>query len=372
MVQVVPQVRIEIGQGRMSVVVWKLALVGVLTLAASARAAEWKEEDFAHKEAHPYVVLPSKDLHVAETVIGNVRFYRAAKGDTFLDLARFFGLGYNEIRDANPGVDEWMPPESQAVILPTAWILPQGDYQGVVVNIPEMRLYYFHPRKGDSPLLVTTYPLGLGRDDWRTPQGKFKITEKTVNPRWVIPESIKQERIKNYGSTEDFIEGGAPDNPLGKYRLRLTLPLVGIHSTNIPWGVGMQVSHGCVRLYPEDMDKLFPIIPVGTPGEFLYQPVKIGARGGRIYAEVSPDIYGYVPALYREAVRIVGGLGWAARVDERRLRRAVEEQSGVPLDITAGAGDQDIKEEDLRKARERGPAALPSDRGPAVLPSDRG
>lgn len=356
-------VRFGSGWEKVSSFLCKLAFLGALTLAGAARAAEWREEDFAHKQAHPYVVMPGKDLRVAESVIGNVRFYRAAKGDTFLDLARFFGLGYNEIRDANPGVDEWLPPENQAVILPTAWILPQSDYQGIVVNVPEMRLYYYHPRQNDGPLLVTTYPLGLGRDDWRTPLGKFKITEKTVNPRWVIPESIKQERIRNYGSTEDFIEGGDPENPLGKYRLRLSLPLVGIHGTNIPWGVGMQVSHGCVRLYPEDMEKFFPLIPVGTPGEFLYQPVKIGARGGRIYAEVSPDIYGYVPALYREAVRIVSGLGWAARVDERRLRRAVEEQSGVPLDITAGAGDQDIKEEDLGKSRDRSVFVPQPDRG---------
>jgi L,D-transpeptidase ErfK/SrfK len=147
---------------------------------------------------------------------------------------------------------------------------PQGAFKGVVVNIPEMRLYYFHPRKAGEPQRVTTYPVGLGRDEWRTPKGKFKVLGKTKNPTWVIPESIRQEHIKERNDPRTMIEGGAADNPLGKYRLELTMPGYRIHGTDIPWGVGMQVSHGCVRLYPEDIEQLFPIVPVGTPGEFIY------------------------------------------------------------------------------------------------------
>ncbi|MGH7785227.1 MAG: L,D-transpeptidase family protein, partial [Candidatus Binatia bacterium] len=285
----------------------------------------------------PYVVVPSRDPARADTVLGSVRQYTPTSGDTFLDLARFYGLGYNELEQANPGIDPWIPAiKATSVVLPTAWVLPQVPYEGVAVNIPEMRLYYFHPRRDGAPQLVTTYPVGLGRDEWRTPKGKFKIQGKTKNPTWVIPESIREEHIRERGDHRKMIPGGAPDNPLGKYRLELTMPGYRIHGTDIPWGVGMQVSHGCVRLYPEDIEALFPIVPVGARGEFIYQPVKIGARGGRIFAEVAPDIYTLTPGMFSEARRIVTDLGWQDHVDMAKLERAVKEQNGVPVDITLG------------------------------------
>jgi L,D-transpeptidase ErfK/SrfK len=240
-------------------------------------------------------------------------------------------------------------------------VLPQGDAKGVIINIPEMRLYYFHERRKGGPLLVSTFPVGLGRDDWRTPRGKFKVIGKTKDPTWVIPESIREERIREKGRYEKMIPGGSPDNPLGKYRFELNMPGYRIHGTNIPWGVGMQVSHGCIRLYPEDIEQLFPMVPTGTPGEFAYQPVKIGARDGRIYAEVHPDIYTLTPGLFSEARRILTELGWMEWVDAKRLQRAVEEQSGVPLDVTLD-GDNDMPEENLRPAGESPQRRIP-DRG---------
>jgi L,D-transpeptidase ErfK/SrfK len=328
------------------------AAVSLLLLAAvPAGAGRWTEEDFNRKIAAVprYRVIPGADLAVAETVVGSTRYYHARSGDTFLDLARFYSLGFNEIEQANPGIDQWLPPEDQPIVLPTEWVLPQTPYAGVVVNIPEMRLYYFPAARNGEPVQVITYPVGLGRDDWRTPAGKFRVRGKTVNPTWNIPPSIQQERIAEKGFSEKMIPGGHPDNPLGKYRIELTLPMYGIHGTNIPWGVGMQVSHGCVRLYPEDIEALFPLIDVGAPGEFVYQPVKIGARGGRVIAEVHPDIYRLTPGLYREAMRIADGLRWTQRIDRRALERAVQEQSGVPVDVTAG-GEQ-FGGEDLRPAR---------------------
>jgi L,D-transpeptidase ErfK/SrfK len=305
-----------------------------------AQQGRWSEEDFYNKArlTKPYVAVPSRDPARANTLIGSVRRYVPTQGDTFLDLARFYGLGYNELEQANPGIDPWIPGiKATSVVLPTAWVLPQVPYEGVVVNIPEMRLYYFHPHKeGSGSVLVTTYPVGLGRDDWRTPKGKFKVKGKTVNPTWVIPDSIREEHIRERGDYRTLIPGGAPDNPLGKYRLELTMPGYRIHGTDIPWGVGMQVSHGCVRLYPEDIEALYPQIGVGTPGEFIYQPVKIGARNGRIYAEVSPDIYTLTPGMFTEARRVVDQLGWAQYVDQAKLQRAVEEQNGVPMDVTVG------------------------------------
>ena len=308
----------------------------VVLLAVPVLAAQWTEDDFYRKAAvaQPFVVVASDNPALATSVIGHRRFYAASKGDTFFDLARFYGLGYNELGEANPGIDPWVPGENKVILLPTEWVLPQAAYNGIVVNIPEMRLYYFQPRKGKGPQLVSTYPVGLGRDDWRTPMGKFRVRGKTKNPTWNIPVSIQKERVADKGFTEKSIAGGSPDNPLGKYRIELTLPLYTIHGTNIPWGVGMQVSHGCIRLYPEDIEHLFPRVPVGTVGEFVYQPVKIGARGHHIYAEVHRDIYNLRPALYREARGIIAKLGWEDRVDMKLLAKAVEEQSGVPLDIT--------------------------------------
>lgn len=318
------------------------AVLAVLVAAVAPAAAErWDEDDFNSKArlTEPYAMIASTDPAVADTMIGSIRHYAPVKGDTFLDLARFYGLGYNELEQANPGVDPWIPAfKSTSIVLPTAWIIPQGAHQGLVVNIPEMRLYYFHPRtNGETVQRVTTYPVGLGRDEWRTPSGKFKVIGKTKNPTWIIPESIRQEHIRERGDHRTMIPGGAPDNPLGKYRLELTMPGYRIHGTDIPWGVGMQVSHGCVRLYPEDIESLFPIVPVGAPGEFIYEPVKIGARDGRIYAEVAPDIYRLIPDMYAEANRLVTELGWQHVVDQEKLRQAVEAKNGVPTDITLGS-----------------------------------
>jgi len=334
---------------------WWVPLTVVLAACLPSRLSgdegRWTETDFYRKAkaTRPFVVVGSNDPAKAVSVIGAPRLYYPHKGDTFLDIARFYGLGYNELEMANPGVDPWVPPEGKAIILPTEFVLPQAPYEGIVVNIPEMRLYYFH--KGKGAQLVSTWPVGLGRDEWRTPQAKFHVRGKTINPAWNIPESIRKERIAEKGFSETTIPGGSPDNPLGKYRISLTLPMYGIHGTNIPWGVGMQVSHGCVRLYPEDIEELFPMVPVGTPGQFVYQPVLIGARRGRIYAQVVPDIYRLTPGLFREAERIIQSLGWTNRVDPARLERAVEEQTGIPVDITRGGGAED----ELHPTREDAP-----------------
>lgn len=310
--------------------------VGVLPArAALADGQRWSEEVFYRKPlGRPYIVTPGRDLRRSTTVFGSLRYYQAQKGDTFLDIARYYDLGINELEEANPDIDPWLPPPGKPILLPMQWVLPDvQEYKGIVVNIPEMRLYYFRPAGADA-VVVTTYPVGLGRDDWKTPVGKFTVREKTVNPVWVLPESIKQEHRKDGRPAPDFIPGGHPDNPLGKYRLRLSMPLYGIHGTNIPWGVGMQVSHGCIRLYPEDIEHLFPLVPVGTPGEFVYQPVKAGVRDGRVYLEVHKDIYDHTLALHREARRVLEKLGLAPLADAEKVKEVVMKQNGVPEDVT--------------------------------------
>ena len=311
-----------------------LACLIALTCARAA-SADYDEEVFQRKAIPGYSIPTPTKGSSTDTVIGQVRVYRIRKGDTLLDVARYFDLGWNEIIDANPYIDPWVPPAGSTILLPTEWVLPCCSYDGVVVNIPEMRLFYFHRSKDDPrTTVVHTFPVGLGRDDWRTPTGKFKIRGKTLNPQWNIPESIRKEHIAERGDPRTFIAGGDPENPLGRHRIELTLPMYGIHGTNIPWGVGMQVSHGCVRLYPEDIERLFPLVPVGAPGEFTYQPVKVGMREGAVYLEAHNDIYGNAPAPYREAVAALGRAGLGDRADEQALLRALQDQAGMPVRIT--------------------------------------
>ncbi len=258
--------------------------------------------------------------------------HRIRQGETLLDVARYFDLGMNEIIDANPGVDIWNPKVGSTVSVPTQWVLPCCTYEGMIVNVPEMRLYYFQKAPGDpGTTIVRTYPLGLGRDDRRTPKGSFTVTGKTVNPTWVIPERIRQDHIRETGDARRSIPGGAPDNPLGKYRFELSLEPYRIHGTNIPWGIGMLVSNGCARLYPEDVEHLFPLVSAGTKGGFIYQPVKVGTRGGNVYVESHADLYKQGVGMPSNAGKTLGLAGVTPA--DSQVSRVVREAQGVPKRI---------------------------------------
>jgi L,D-transpeptidase ErfK/SrfK len=331
---------------------------GVIAAAALAlaigNARGWDETDFPPRPVVGYMfALTGRDT---STVIGEPRSYTFAKGDTLYDVARHLGLGINEVTDVHPDLDVWLPPEGERVAFPTWWVLPESDYQGIVVNIPEMRLYYFPPNGKDSVRTVITYPVGLGRDEWRTPTGRFKVTEKTVDPKWVIPSSIREEHMRERGDPRQFIAGGDPDNPLGHYRIRLSLPLYGIHGTNIPWGVGMEVSHGCIRLYPEDIQRLFAVIPIGSPGEIVYEPVKIGSRDGDVYVEVHRDIYDTGFDYGAAAKELLRSKGWASLVDREKLFDALHQKSGLPTRISDG---QPLRPRTAEEAQHRGALGVP-------------
>ena len=301
----------------------------------SAAPEPWTEARFARKTLPTYRV--KLDAGVPEdTVVGRVGTYKIRPGDTLLDVARAYDVGYNEIVDANPGVDAWVPPVGAPVVLPTSWVLPCCRYEGLVMNIPEMRLYHYRRAAKDSDtLLVQTYPVGLGRTDRRTPRGRFKVKGKTVNPTWVIPERIRQEHIAEHGDDRQAIAGGHPDNPLGKYRFELDRTLYRIHGTNFPWGIGRQVSHGCAQLYPEDIAHLFPQVPVGTRVEFVYQPVKIGRDGGDTLVEAHRDIYKKRGKPLDQARTALKKQGLPA--DDARVQQAVSTPDGVPRPVHEGS-----------------------------------
>lgn len=217
-------------------------------------------------------------------VIGQIQVTTARYQDTLLDIARRYDLGYEEIVAANPGVDPWLPGEGTEVVLPTQFVLPGGAREGLVLNLPAMRLFYYpEPAPGETALVVT-HPVGIGREGWLTPQGTTHITHKMVKPAWTVPESVRREHAELGDPLPQVVPPG-PDNPLGEFAMRLSLPSYLIHGTNQPYGVGLRVSHGCVRLYPEDIATLFPEVPVGTQVRIINEPYLAGWRNGELYLE---------------------------------------------------------------------------------------
>jgi L,D-transpeptidase ErfK/SrfK len=232
--------------------------------------------------------LPSEHFDV----IGAITTVNATYEDTLLDIARRKSIGQDQMERANPGVDRWLPGEGTPVVVPSHYILPRAPREGLVLNLPEMRMYYFPPRKPGQPAQVQTYPIGIGRMDWATPLGTTKITGKIKDPTWTPPESIRIEHAAKGDPLPRVVPAG-PDNPLGRYAMRLSIPGYLIHSTNKPLGVGMRVSHGCIRMLPDDIERLFPQLPVGTPVNIVNQPVKAGWHGGKLYIEVHPPLEEY-------------------------------------------------------------------------------
>jgi len=296
----------------------------------------YTEALFAAKKTPLFLLAVDAQGKPIDTVVGEPHRYIVREGDTLLDIARLYDLGYNEIVEANPGVDPWLPTVGQTIVLPTQWVLPCCSYAGLVVNIPEMRIFYYRAGPGGR-LALRTYPVGLGRTDRRTPRGKFTVTGKTVNPTWVIPELIRREHELERGDARHAIPGGAPDNPLGKYRLELSLRPYSIHGTDIAWGVGMEVSHGCARLYPEDIERLFPMVEKGTPGEFVYQPIKVGRRAGVSYVEVHPDLYKLATPSPRTLADALARAGAAVQPSQAQLVAALEESHGLPYRLGSPA-----------------------------------
>jgi L,D-transpeptidase ErfK/SrfK len=214
--------------------------------------------------------------------------------------------------------------------IPTLWIVPNNHGNQIIVNTGEMRLYYYI--KNNSQ--VYTFPIGMGVLDFRTPQGKFRVIQKKVNPAWHIPKSLQAK----YGMAV-MPPGG--ENPMGDFKLTLSWGDYGIHGTAMPLGVGRLVSHGCTRMYPEHIKQLFPMVPVGASVEYIYEPAKIGFRQGRIYLSVHEDVYFKIRSMILHVLNLLEQRGLADQVNVRKVMQAVEEQNGLPVDVTRGAAGAD-------------------------------
>jgi len=224
----------------------------------------------------------------SDTVIGNLGYTKVSAEESLLDIARQLNLGYDQIILANPGVNRWIPDEGTRVVVPHLYVLPGSARRGIVLNIAELRLYFYpKPLKGE-PRVVITHPVSIGRMEWRTPLGLTSVVSKERDPPWRPPESIKQEHALDGEVLPEIIPGGDPENPLGHFALRLGIPSYMIHGVNEQkaFGIGMQVTHGCIRMYPEDIEKLFNSVAVGTPVLIVNEPIKLGQRAGRILLEI--------------------------------------------------------------------------------------
>jgi L,D-transpeptidase ErfK/SrfK len=225
------------------------------------------------------------------SVVGSDRRIKATYNDTLLDIARRYSLGYEEIIRANPGVDMWLPGKGTEILLPGRRILPPGPHEGLIVNLPEHRLYYYpKPKKGHKAVVVT-YPVSIGRMDWRSPLGQTWVATKEKHPSWYPPESIRKEHAANGDPLPKVVPPG-PENPLGDYKMRLAVGdgTYEIHGTNNPLAVGMAITHGCIRMYPEDVSALFAAVPVGTRVWLSNAPVKVAYVSGDLLVEAHPPV----------------------------------------------------------------------------------
>ncbi|OIN97048.1 hypothetical protein AUJ66_04470 [Candidatus Desantisbacteria bacterium CG1_02_38_46] len=271
--------------------------------------------------SRPYKVVRGDTM--PGEVIGKLFTYEVKRGDILLKIALKFDISYMSIVYANNIKNPALIHIGDKLFIPKRMIIPKKLYKGLLLNLPEYRLYVF-----DDTTVVKVYPICIGLTTWRTSQGKFKIRNKAINPSWHIPEEMavrlmKQQEIVPPGDT----------NPLGDRWIGLSLPNIGIHSTIDTMSIGRTSSHGCIRLYPRDIHELFDMVKVGDTGEIIYEPVKIGMIGSRIFLEIHRDIYKLVPKMKDEVMRRLESLGLINFVDTEKIQEIVNERRGIPIII---------------------------------------
>jgi L,D-transpeptidase ErfK/SrfK len=281
-------------------------------------------------------VLPTN----GDNVIGVNTTAVAAHEDTLFDVARRNGVGYEEILAANPDVDPWLPGEGTEILIPGRFILPDAPREGIVVNLPEHRLYYYPPAKKGEPRVVRTYPISTGKMDWKTPIGVTKIVSKQARPNWYPPESVLKEHEERGDPLPKVVPPG-PDNPLGEYAMRLGIPggAYLIHGTNKPAGVGMQVTHGCIRMYPEDIAELFSLVPVNAKVNLVDQTTKVGWQRGTLYVERHAPLEGTDDPTHSDpaemtALVTLAASGHSVNIDWAGAERAFLQATGVPVPLS--------------------------------------
>jgi L,D-transpeptidase ErfK/SrfK len=260
--------------------------------------------------------------------------------DTFSDIARVYDIGYRQMVAANPEVDPWLPGEESEIIVPQQYILPPGPREGLVINLAELRLYYY-PK--ERPVVIT-YPIGIGREGWSTPTGETKIIGKKEGPSWTVPESILKEHQEEGDPLPEVVPPG-PDNPLGTHAIYLGMSGYLLHGTNKPFGVGMRVSHGCIRLYPENIKQFFQEIETGIPVRIIDKPYKAGWLNGELFVQVHPPLVEYVEENGHNQTELIDAIisklpEGNRRPDWKQLKIYAEQQTGLPMPLYLIQGDE--------------------------------
>ena len=271
--------------------------------------------------------------------IGETVTTQTESEDTLLDVARRYGLGYEEITNANPGVDPWLPGAGTVVVVPKQRLLPRAPRSGIVINLPEHRLYWYPPAQAGQAPVVWSFPVSIGKMDWNTPLGRTTIVSKAKDAPWIPPKSVREEHAKRGDPLPAVVPGGA-DNPMGRYKMALGIPggAYLIHGTNKPAGIGMQVTHGCMRLYPEDIETLYGMVPIGTPVTIVNQPYKWGWVDGELLIEVHPPLQedtGQAPSL-TDLTRLIVEATRAnpLAIDWIGAERTWREARGIPTPVS--------------------------------------
>ena len=267
-----------------------------------------------------------------DDVIGRLRFIRLEKGDTLPDIARHFSLGLNGVSATNPGVDIWVPEPGKRIMLPMSFILPDAPRKGIVINLAAMRLFQFKGN-GES-LTVLTYPVGVGTEERPSPKGQMRVERKVSRPTWHVPASIAKDHLKKGDPLPTKVLPG-PQNPLGEYALYLSAQSYLIHGTNKPASIGLRATNGCIRLYPENVKRLYENTPVKSPVSMVNQPYLLGYSNGIVYMEVHDSkedsdaaeldkIYAKLKTIEKESGRT---LDWS------NVKKVLAEARGIPVPI---------------------------------------
>jgi L,D-transpeptidase ErfK/SrfK len=328
----------------------------------------------ASLETRHFELAPQQEL------VGETQVLFARYENTFSAIGREYNLGYEEMRRANPGVDQWLPGEGTPIYLPTQTILPEAPRTGIVVNVPAMRLFYFTSEKsatagGPETIKVSTHPVGIGTEGWATPFGDAKVMQKARDPVWYVPASVRKEHAERGDPLPSIVQPG-PDNPLGKFAMTLSLPGYLIHGTNKPAGVGMRSSHGCIRLYPEDIEALFGRVARGTTVHLVNQPVLAAWHGEQLYLEVHPplaeeqhNLIAEATAALDRALQRAGAAAATVVIDPAAIQKIVTEQRGIPFPVLRSSRSLEQYLASARIVENTVPAALADGTAQLVEPS---
>jgi L,D-transpeptidase ErfK/SrfK len=263
-------------------------------------------------------------------IVGGRFDYAVVPGDFLIKIAARFGVDYRTIaRDNGIDVEAIIYP-GQILQIDNRHIAPDGYRDGLILNVPQRMLYLF--ADGSA---VRAYPIAVGKPSWPTPLGAFTVATKDIDKTWIVPLSI-QEEMRCEGKPVLTEVPPGPDNPLGRYWIGLSIPALGIHSTNAPASIYGFRSHGCIRLNPDDIEALFPRVERGMSGEVVYRPLLIAQSGGKVFIEAHPDVYNKGGVSLGAARRLATALGLSDRIDWAAAAQVIARRDGVARDVTIG------------------------------------